>query len=353
VLGGGGTGLMMAADLTLRGHEVRLWEDERHFGENLAAVQAAGGIEVTGAAVSGFAPLPVLTSSLAEAVQGADAILIAMLTERHLGLSVELAPLLQGGQAVCFSAGNGSSVALRRLVESSHGKAAADITVGEMGGNIYPCRLAGPAKLVCAFPYAPKAASAFPARDTARLLSAFSGVYELVAAKNVLAALLNSPNLVIHLAGSLLNTAAIDKDPGFLLYSSGLSVNVLKVAGAVEEERVRVLEAMGYPALRHLPMLTRVAEYGKHPELEIFRSLAGPSSLTHRYVTEDAGFGQSILVSLAAALGMEVPANKALMRLAGIVCSTDFLAQGATLATLGCSASTPEAISMYFEKGVA
>ncbi|MDR1088013.1 MAG: NAD/NADP octopine/nopaline dehydrogenase family protein [Coriobacteriales bacterium] len=359
VLGGGGTGMMMAADLSLRGHEVRLWEDTAYFSENLSAVAAAGGIEVTGAAITGFAPVSLLTSSLTEAVSGAAVILIAALTERHAQISTALAPLITGGQAVCFSAGNGSSIDLKRLLERRSGKDAgseaeydAETPVGEMSGNIYPCRVTGPAKLVCAFAYKPKAVAAFPARDTTRLIAAFEGVYEFSSAKNVLAALLNSPNISIHLAGSLLNACGIDRNPGFLLYTDGLSPHVLQVAAAVEAEKVSVLDALGWPAVTHVPMLKQVACYGSYPEFDLFRSLAGPSSLAHRYVTEDAFYGQRILLSLADTLGIKVPVNKALVRLAGVVNSTDYFATGATLKTLGCQAQSPEGIAAYFETGV-
>ncbi|MDR2107833.1 MAG: NAD/NADP octopine/nopaline dehydrogenase family protein [Coriobacteriales bacterium] len=346
VLGGGASGLMMAADNLLRGNEVRLWEDTEHFAENLSAVEAAGGIELTGAAITGRAPVPALSSSMAQVVEGADVVLIAALTQRHEQIYTELAPLLKDGQAVCFSAGNGSSIGLKRLVAKT-----ADLVVGEMSGNIYPCRLIAPARLVSAFAYKPKAVAAFPATDTDRLIAAFAEVYEFVPTQNVLAALLNSPNITVHLAGSLLNACAIDRNPGFLLYTDGLSENVLKVAGAVEAEKALVLEALGYPVVRHIAMLTQVATYGEYPEFEIFRSLAGPSALNHRYVTEDARFGQRILLSVAKALGINLPVNRALVLLAGVINDVDYLAEGVTLATLGCTAVTVDGINAYFSTG--
>ncbi|MDR1797030.1 MAG: NAD/NADP octopine/nopaline dehydrogenase family protein [Clostridiales Family XIII bacterium] len=347
ILGAGGTGLFMAADQMLGGNEVRLWEDRSNpKWKNIEDVRARGGIELTGNAATGFAKAPLLTQNLAEAVAGADAILISAVTQQHAAIAWQLAPLLKDGQAVCFSAGNSSSIVLRGLLPRRP-----DVVVGEMSGNVYPARLIGPAKLVSAFAYKPKAVAAFPGKDTARLIEAFAGVYAFVPEVNVLAALLNSPNIVGHLAGSLLNAGGIDRNPGFLLYTDGMSESIFRVAEAVEAEKLRVMERMGYAAVRHAPMLRKVGDYGDYPELDIFRTLAGPSSMTHRYVDEDASFGQRILLSLADTIGEGAPATRALLLLAGIVNRRDYLAEGMTLERLGITGRTPEAINAYLEEG--
>ena len=54
--------------------------------------------------------------------------------------------------------------------------------------------------------------------------------------------MLNSPNLVIHVAGTLLNTTAIEKmGQDFALYKNGLTPSLLRCADAVEKERNQVL----------------------------------------------------------------------------------------------------------------
>jgi opine dehydrogenase len=346
ILGGGGTGLMMAADNVLRGNRVRLWEDEEHYHENLAGVEAVGGIEAVGNAAAGFAEGVLATGDLRAAVSGADVVLIASLTARHAGISQALAPLVEEGQAVCFSAGNASSIGLRRLLAGKPG-----VPVGEMSGNVYPARVVARGKVLSAFPYKPKAVAAFPARDTPRLIAAFEGVYEFAPTKNVLAALLNSPNIVAHLAGTLLNAGAVDRNSGFALYRDGLSESVFKVVEAVETEKIGLLKKMGYPVTPVAPMLRQVAEYGDHPEYDLFRTVAGPSSLSHRYVTEDAYFGQRIFLSLAETLGIDAPVTRALVLLAGTINGTDYLAEGVTLEALGITGKTPAEINEYLENG--
>jgi opine dehydrogenase len=346
VLGGGGTGCVMAADNALRGNCVRLWESEQHWNENLEAVIVAGGIELSGNAINGFARIGLITGNIEEAVDGADVVLIAAMARRHKEIASHLAPLLKAGQAVLFSAGNCGSIGLRRQLGDACG-----IVVGEMSGNVYPCRMTGSAKAIIAFPYRAKGVAAFPAADTPILIKRLDGIYECNAVTNVVEATLNSPNIVIHLAGTLLNTCGIDRDPGFRLYSDGLSKHVIRVMEAVESEKIQVMKKMGYDIVRHTPFIKQVAEYGRHPELEIFRTLAGPSSLDHRYINEDAVFGERLLCSLAECLRIPVLCTESLMVLAGVINDVDYMKGGMTLDALGMKDMGKDRINEYLQTG--
>ena len=70
VLGGGGTGCTVAADMALKGMNVALYEDER-YGENLRDIREKGGVIMYGQAANGFAKIGVVTNNLKEAVEGA------------------------------------------------------------------------------------------------------------------------------------------------------------------------------------------------------------------------------------------------------------------------------------------
>ena len=345
VIGGGGTGITMAADLTLKGFPVTLYERADAW-DNLRDIQERGGVEMTGRAANGFAALTDLTDDLAQAVSKADVILVAVIATRHQALAEELAPLLRDGQTVCFSAGSCASILLRRAVGGR-----CQVVIGEMQGNIYPCRLVGRAVVKCAFPYAPKKVAAFPAQDTPLLIEELRDVYACVPARNVLEATLNSPNVSIHLAGSLLNTGAIEHDPDFKLYQQGLTPAVLRCIGQVEDEKALVMEKLGLECVRHLGMMQNVCDYGAHPELADFRLVAGPSSMQHRYIEEDASTGQCILITLAHMLGLRLPAMEALVTLAGVINGKDYLSVGRTVQSLGMDGMTPDQINAYLENG--
>ena len=115
VLGGGGTGCTVAADMALKGMNVALYEDER-YGENLRDIREKGGVIMYGQAANGFAKIGVVTNNLKEAVEGAELIIVCMVAWRHEELAIQLKPLLKEGQTVCFSAGNFGSMVLRKYL---------------------------------------------------------------------------------------------------------------------------------------------------------------------------------------------------------------------------------------------
>src|SRR5207302_4727639 len=76
VIGAGNVGCALAADLVLRGVEVRLCNRSP---ARLEPIRRAGGITATGA-LEGFAPLDRLTDSVEDAVRGADVVAVTVPT---------------------------------------------------------------------------------------------------------------------------------------------------------------------------------------------------------------------------------------------------------------------------------
>ena len=112
-----------------------------------------------------------------------------------------------------------------------------------------------------------------------------------------------------------------------------------------------VMDAMGYRMVIHTDHMERLVQYDKFPELDCFRSLAGPSSMKHRYIVEDATIGDSILMQLAQRLGIATPTVHALVQIAGAVNGEDYFDQGLKLEDLGITGSTPHEINSYLQNG--
>jgi len=75
IIGAGNGGKAAAADLTLAGHKINLFEFPE-FRENIRTVQENGGVHLTGVGCNGFAKLNKVTIDIEEAFEGVEMILL-------------------------------------------------------------------------------------------------------------------------------------------------------------------------------------------------------------------------------------------------------------------------------------
>src|SRR5262249_61259675 len=95
VLGAGNGGCAAAADLTLRGYEVRLFSRSEN---TLMPIAKRGGIEVVEEGVKQFATPFMVSAHLAPVVKGTDLIIIAASGGAHDYLAKNLPPHLVDGR---------------------------------------------------------------------------------------------------------------------------------------------------------------------------------------------------------------------------------------------------------------
>lgn len=334
-MGAGGTGQCFAADMALAGHHVSLFDDRK---ERLEEIRIAGGICLTGGGRTGKV-LPKLCDTAADAIRDADLIVVCAVAHRHATFAELCAPHLKDGQTVFISAGGGASLLFDKAIRSARGldeHARHGVVLGELEGNLYPCRRLRPAQVFMAFPLARRVVAAFPSCDTPKLQKALEEVLESDAATNVLETALNSPNVVIHLMGSMLNLGAIERSGGeYWLYKTGLTPGVLAMLEAMDREKNAVFNAWGWTARSPLPHMHRVAQQDKFPELDAFRSLIGPTNAHHRYIEEDASTCVCLLAGAGRLAGVDVPLSSGLLSLASALHGKNYASEGRTFQSLG------------------
>jgi opine dehydrogenase len=303
-----------------------------------------------GAGRKGKAKVDHITTDINEALDSSQVVLVAVVASRHRQIACLCAPFLKDGQVVVFSPGNAGSLVLAGVLRES-GRSP-DVKIAELEGNLYPARATGEAEAIIAVPFKSKYIAAFPARDNGAVIAALSPFYAMQPATNVFEAALNSPNVVIHLAASLLNIGAIEQSGGaFYLYKTGLTPSVLRCVDAVHAEKLRVFQALGYQERSPLDHLKKVARTNEFPDLDLFRGLIGPTSAGHRYITEDASTGVSLLISLGEMLGVPIPTTRALVQLASAVNQVDYLADGRTLRNLGLDHLNADQLNRFLASG--
>jgi opine dehydrogenase len=343
VLGAGHGGCAAAADLTRRGFSVRLHARRE---DRLAPLRKHQGINVRGVH-EGFVALEVLTTSVAEAIRGADLIMLVVPSVAHEHYARELAPLVDGTVPIMLNPGH-TGGGLHFLTELRKAGCKAAVRIGETVTLTYICRLAAP-DTVEIYSYTRKLGfAALPGRETASLHAELVKIYpELAARSSVLETGLANINAIFHPPGMLMNAGWIEHTGGqFLFYAEGVTEAVGRVVSAVDAERLGVARALGVPAVPFLEIFhgagltTREAlESGSVArackESAPNRSIKSPPSLNHRYVHEDIGYGLVAFSALGRLAGARTPVIDAQVELAGAALGVDYWSRGLTLEKMG------------------
>lgn len=340
VLGAGSSGMATAAYLTLTGWEVTLWDTPEQAGD-FEAIRRQGGILLRGGSGITGCAMPRLTTHLAEALADVRRVIVSTSAARHRALAEQIAPLAQPGQVFLLHPGNFGSFFFRRELDA---RGRGDVPAAELCGCLWACRRTAPGETLVATPLKERLkAAALPAADTGRVVEAFRGVLPLEAGTNVLEVSLNSPNVISHVAGAVLNAGGIErKGAAFAFFLDGLGENAIRCFRALEEERNAVMARLGLTVYSPSSegFMRVLMDRGSHPELDLFRSLDGPSGFSHRYVSEDAACGAAMLVSLGRQYRVPMPVTGAFLTIAGLLGGRDYAAQGRTLENLGLAGRT-------------
>ncbi len=341
VLGGGNGAFAMASDLSFQGHEVRMWSK---FPEELEPIKKTHTIQVSGPLVQGEARISLITERIEEALRGADLICCPIPAFSQLDVAEALAPCLEDGQVLFLSPGTfGSYLMYRHLRERGCRK---EIALGETGTLPYLTRKVSPveSRIVVRACHLPT--GIFPARKTGEAIEKISCVFPVVhPVEDGLSAALMNAGPIIHPPLIVLNTGPIEHPAPYDIHNEGTTPGIRKVIALLDEERIKVREALGYQP-NHYPLEdyydeTRPQEwmYPRTAKKLLMQSRLWYEKVDyrHRYVTEDIACGLTFLNSVAEFVGVEVPVARSLLCLAGAVTGTDFMKSGRTLRSLGLS----------------
>jgi len=350
VIGAGNGGTAIAGDLTLAGHECRLFEFEEWAG-NVIAVAEKGGIKVTGVAHTGFAKVALASTDLRAALDCATLIMVATRAVTHTQVAHAIAPLVRSGQVIILWPGSGGTLEVRRIFDELGVKA--EVILGEAATLPYCCRRPeGPGTVNIHRIDGPRnQVAALSASRTPALMAALRGVYDtVVPARSILEPALYNPNIIVHPAGALFNMGRIEHSKGeFWMYKEGITPSVKKIINGMDRERQAIMAALGYKPMTYEQVFTdlfnvSVAEFA-------VASSQGPFSMQDRYVTEDVPMGVTLTASLGRTLGVPTPTYDSIIHIASLVNETEYYKIGRNLANLGLDGLTAAQLNAYVMTG--
>ncbi len=360
ILGAGNGGCAAAADLTLRGFQVRLFSRSE---STIAKLAKLGEVELVESGVSKKAAPYFMSPHLPPVVQGVDLIVIATPAVGHEYLAKGLANYVGDGQRILLNPGHtGGSLHFANLLRQLGCKA--QVQLCETVTLTYICRMPQPGRVEIYRRTTNLRCAALPGKHTTELVGEIQSVFpNVIAAANVLETGFSNINAIMHPAGMLGNAGWIEKTGGdFLYYREGITPSIGAWIDALDGERLEIVRALGLTPLRFVDIfhgagLTTTeardsgSAYQAIHESEPNFTIKSPPSLDHRYIKEDVGYGLVPMAEVGKLLGIETPVMDALITLASVALGIDFRVEGLTLEKMGLAGVAPADLQRILTEG--
>ncbi|MFX0196757.1 MAG: NAD/NADP octopine/nopaline dehydrogenase family protein [Candidatus Hodarchaeota archaeon] len=378
VLGGGACAQTFAAELSLAGYKVCLYELPELASETLGGILKTHEIELGGKQLNfkwfrraGIAHIDVVTTKISDALSKAGLIIVAIPAKGHKPFFEKMIPCLEDGQLISIFPDNFGSLMLRNMMREKgcHVK----VTIGGWSSMPYGVRMIEPGKVDCILRTRELLCDALPSQDgdtffeTLKGIPAFDGTMELKRGDTILGVALSNPNPVVHIPGSILNVGAMEVSEmegtlgipkgKYSMYKYGMSPAVSRVQFAFYQEERKIADAIGIKIIEYREdqffwkgSVMGIEYWAPFADV-IIPPISGPDSVEHRYFTEDIPVGTVVRYRLAQKFDVEVPIIESLIRLGSAICKRDFLEEGITLKELGIKDLDKEQIALYVREG--
>ncbi len=376
VLGAGNVGQTMAADLTLKGYKVRLYELPEFAEKSLGEVLETSKIELGGEQINfkwfrnvGTAEIDVVTTNIAEALEGVELILMSIPAVGHEAFFEKMIPHLEDGMTISLFPDNYGSLMLRKMLEEKGEDV--KIIVGGWITAPYGTRLIEPGRVDCMIRAYRLRGDTLPSSDWKKFYKKQKDLPILTTAKieqadTVLGVGLENPNPIVHVPGSVLNVGAMEvsqregvlgvKKGEWSLYKHGMSPAVVRVIEKYYEEVKEIAKAIGISLIEY----SKEQFYHKHTimkesfiapfyEASPIMGIKGPLSVEDRYFTEDIPVGAVTAWRLAKKFGVDVPTIESLIHLGSIICQRDFFKEGRKLEDYGIESMSKDELLNYLK----
>jgi opine dehydrogenase len=348
VMSAGNGGQALAGDLALGGHEVTLYEHPL-FESKIAAIRERGNVIELENKIVGMGKLANSTTDAAEALAEAELVYFTAPSTAQKAFFELALPHFRDGQILVLSPGNFGTFALHRAFTDA-GKR---VLVAETDNLPYACVAREPGRVDIKGVKKSVRLAALPNSEFAKVEAAVKGAFCTAVARgeNVLHTSLSNTNSIAHCAPMLMNAGRIENGKGaFRFYAEGMPPSVCRVMEAADRERVAVGAAFGLD----LPSTyeTIKVQYGAegqdlHEVIHAnpaFGGIDAPSTLDHRFLTEDTPFSMVPAAALGKLAGVPTPVTEALVFLLGVAMGQDFSATGPGLESMGLSGMKVEEI---------
>jgi opine dehydrogenase len=336
VIGAGHGGLAMAGHLSLMGFEVNLFNRSK---ERLWGVLSTGGIEVEGE-VEGFGKINLASDDIKEVIEGVDIIMVVLPATGHRYISEIIHPHLKDDQIIVLNPGRTfGAIEFQQVLRQNDCKA--DVIIAEAQTFIYASRAIGPCqakifKIKNSIPVASIRAYRIP-EVLKKLRVAFP---QFVAGDNVFKTSFDNIGAIFHPVVCMMNAGWIEDVAEFQFYCQGITESVATILEKVDEERVKVAEALGIranTAKDWLYLAYGISGKNLHNAIHAnpgYVGIMAPRNLDIRYITEDVPMSLVPIASIGEKFDVPVPTTKSFIHIASLIHNCDYWEMGRNIQKL-------------------
>lgn len=336
IIGCGNAGLIHAAKLIERGHEVTLLKTSSTNSDFYNIIKSEGGYNVKDETNGGnrfFVRPSMITRNVQKAIAFGEIIMVMTTTLQHESIAELIAPYVRDGQIIVLVPGYMGSLIFRKYIK-------ANVIYSEWETTAYNGRIIDAMYVRISFYNPRNAISVSPFSEAENVLDVLSNCFPNTKylRKNILESALHNPNMIVHPIGILFSASRIEYSKGeFWMYKEAFTDSVVNVIKAFDVEKNKMLNAFGCPSLDYF----EAAKWRNEENLDIdamtvFKSFAdssnkGPSFVNHRYLIEDVPMGLGLYVSIGKILGLDTSIQEAIMSLASALLNKDLKKNARTI----------------------
>lgn len=353
VIGAGNGGQSIAGYFALQEYETSLYDIDV---QKMNILKQKGGIELTGR-IEGFGKIDCITTDIAEAVKGAEIVMVTTVANAHRAVAKSMAPYVEEGQIIILNPGRTCGVLVFNQTLQTEG-CTKRYYLGEAQTLVYACRVIENGKVNIIGVKDEVFLAGLPASDTEYILSKINPMYPcFVKADNVLRTSLENIGAMFHPCVCLFNAATIERQDEFWFYRD-MTEQVARFIEKFDKERLAVGKAYGVDLLSVTEWIKFAYKDTEGDTLcermknnPAYHDIKAPGTIFTRQLTEDIPTGVLPIMELGKAAGVEVPLLTSMVNTIEALLDIDLHTNGRSLKNLGLEGKSKDEILNFITNG--
>lgn len=340
IVGAGNAGTAVAADLSLKGHEVTLLKTSKSLhNENFKTILNNGyRINIIRNNEKREAKLHLVTTDYEAALENSELIILYVQTNYQEEVIKKMNQYLTD-QMILIEPGYLATLFFLKYCNDK------PLTYIEAESSPIDCRITNPGEVTVLFENVKNPVGIYPKKNEKKVIKKLEELkYNFILTKNIVEAALHNPNLIVHTIGAFMSIPRIEYTQGYnyWMYKEVFTKSVWNIVNGLDEEKMNIMEKLGCERIPYVEAckLRNSNDESLDAEAVFFdyaknHSPSGPTIPDSRYITEDVPEGLVLMESLGKVLNIKTPVCTSLIELSSCALGKDFRSVGRTIDRIG------------------